>query len=308
MTRPTWLLSAFVIAAIATAAMASTVEAADPKLRLCTARKDGVYHFAGERIAAAAAGHGVAIDVVETAGSLFNMAALRARLCDAAIAQADAVLRFAQLYRGDGIALTEPLPLHREFVHLVCRRAAGIATIGELAGRGGAARLLTGEPGSGSTVTWTVLSAMDPLYGGVTVSRVGRSLAVATLADGKADCLLHVAGLGSGYMAEVDGANADLRLVSIDSGSPLDADVLGLAVYARDQIPAGIYAGLQPDPTPTPTPTISIQALLITTSRWAERHPQGYAALRAAVEQVRPEILDLPGQADNTESDSPSAE
>lgn len=299
MIRPTWMLSVFVVAAIATAA---TAEAADPKLRLCTARKDGVYYFAGERIAAAAANNGVAIDVVETAGSLFNMAALRARLCDAAIAQADAVLRFAQLYRGDGIALTEPLPLHREFVHLVCRRATGIATISELAARGSAARLLTGEPGSGSTVTWTVLSALDPLYGGIMVSSIGRSLAVATLADGKADCLLHVAGLGSGYMAEVDSANADLRIISIDTESPLDADVLGLAVYARDQIPAGTYAGLQP--AATPTRTISIQALLITTSRWAERHPQGYAALRAAVEHARPEILGLPGQEENAESDS----
>ncbi len=300
MLRLTRLFSALVVAAIATTAKA---EAADPKLRLCTARKDGIYYFVGERIATEAAVNGVDVQVVETAGSLFNMAGMQARLCDAAIAQADAVLHFNRLDRGGGIALAEPVPLHREFVHLVCRHTAGLSTAMDLATRGKAARVLIGEPGSGSTVTWTVLSSLEAPYGAITVKPLGRSLAVATLAEGQADCLLYVAGIGSSYMMQVDGATVDLRLIDVDSEAVFDADVQGVAVYTRDEIPAGSYARLQPDETPTRT--ISMQALLITSANWVDRHPQAYAALRAAAEQVRAEILDAPEGAPTTGDDSP---
>ncbi len=287
--------AALLAAALAGSLLAAgAAHAAEPTLRLCTARKDGLYYAAGEQIAAAAEERGVAVAIVETAGSLFNLAALEARLCDAAIAQADALLRFGDIDRDRSVDLEDPVPLHREFVYLVCRRDGPVAAVGDLAALAGKARVAIGEPGSGSTATWTALTEIAPAYAAVTTRFLGQSVAVTWLMEDRVDCLIYVAGHGTGYMRSIAAAGEDLRLVPVDDPAFAEAKVQGLSPYRFEDIPAGRYPALQP--AGEAVRTISVEALVIATKRWADRHAAAHQGFLSAIAAARPAILDRAGQ------------
>lgn len=273
---------------------AAAAHAAPPILKLCTARKGGLYYAAGEIIAAAAEPAGVLVRVTETAGSLHNVEALSRRVCDAAIVQADAVLRYGREHWAKRLDLATPmLPLYHEYLYLICRRDSGILAVGDLAGDR-KARLLVGEPGSGSTVTWAVLSGVAPQYAQVTTMQVGRQLALRTLMDGKADCLAYVAGVGTEFMKEADAAGDTLRLIGANDPDFEVTEETGLELYRFAALPDGTYPGLQKGPGEIST--IVVQALFVVSERWAKKHPEAFQTIRDVVEDVRPAILKRAGQ------------
>ncbi len=304
MNTPTFLLRACTAAAISLAAVlvpdlarqgAWAQGAAPPNLQLCTAGRGGIYHFAGRQIAAASDRARVSITVLESDGSLANTRGLANGTCDAAILQADAILAY-DLENPDNRLDLAPLDyLHREYVHLVCRRDAQITEVADLVDGAETTRILMGAVGSGSHVTWRSFTRLDPDYAPVlSVAIDDREAMASALIQGRAECLLFVTGLNSAYMAALEERGDAFRLVPVDDGDFDDFEMLGNKLYKFARIPAETYPRLQVDTGAVET--ISIRALFAVRAAWAAIHMDAHDAVRSAVAQANDAILRRAGE------------
>ena len=121
------------------------------EVAICTGGKSGVYYGAGQTIAAADKSQ-VTIKPVETKGSWENLGLVaEGKTCKAAIVQSDAIPAFARARAADARVLTRASTLHREYVHALCNRRAGIDNLYYVDAKHPVA---VGESGSGSWVTF----------------------------------------------------------------------------------------------------------------------------------------------------------
>lgn len=277
-------LTALVLAALALPAAGAET------LALCTARADGNYYAAGEAIRARTNPDRLQITLVETEGSVDNLERLARGACDAAIVQLDAYLVYQESHRGDRLALARPSYLYDEFVHLVCRRDAGIESIEDLAGGSGNS-ILIGEPDSGSAATWRYFTLLDPSYAPVAARTVGGMQALAEMREpGGPTCMMFVSGLRSPYSASVAETGARLRLVPIDDPDLDEARFAGERIYRFRDIPGDTYPALRGDGASRNLETLTVGATLFVTERWASDHPDAHALLGEAIQRAKPDI------------------
>jgi TRAP transporter TAXI family solute receptor len=260
---------------------ASTAQAAE--LALCTARADGNYFAAGEIIRSRINAERLKVGLRETAGSVDNLGKLARGECDAAIVQLDAYLVYQEANRWKRLELARPNYLYEEFVHLVCRRDAGIESIEDLANEDGKHEVLIGEPESGSAATWRYFTILDPVYAKTLTRTVGGAEALAALQKpGGASCMVYVSGLRSRFSDSVANAGDTLALVPVDDPDLDEARFAGERIYRFRKIPADTYPTLGAGTRKRDLETLTVGATLFVTQSWAEANYDANAPPRSS--------------------------
>ena len=288
-------ISAVSLTGMLVCAMPIPVYAQDvlPHVNLCTGAKDGNYDFAGIQIALQAKGslHGT---LINTAGSLDNLAKLDAGTCDAAIVQADAYSVYLQQNPRSTLSLERGRALFPEFVHFICNENAGLSKI---TGLQKTQTVLIGPAGSGSSVTWNSFKLADPArYESIPTQPIGGIRAAGKVQDGSdAACMFTVIGLkASGINAINDLAKTSsgriLLVNAQDSDIPGVKDPKGKTMYEKASIPGGTYPDLQHGTFGTSVPTITVQSILVANSNWVDANGAAYDALLKAVNGAMPTI------------------
>jgi len=242
-------------------------------LKLCTAQAGNNYHKAGELIADALRNL-MQVEVVETKGSWENletMSASRPR-CDAILAQDDAVALHRFQNEESKLAMERLATLFNEKAHLLCNRKVTADRFKDL--KPGAVDILTNEYGSGSFITWRVLSKLNPKYRQYGSTEKGLDESLLTLLDNeRATCLFYVSRLGGQTLNRANQNFGDrLKLVGIED-EKLEKVVTRLqrALYRKDEIQSDIYPNL----LGKNVPTIAVNAVFFLSSQWKAENPDG---------------------------------
>ena len=251
------------------------------KLRLCTAQAGNNYHRAGELIAIALRNH-MAVQVIETKGSWENletMSSSRPR-CDAILAQDDAVALHRFQNEESKLAMERLAKLFEEKAHLICNRKVSADRFQDIAPN--RVDMLTNEYGSGSFITWRVISKLNPIYRKFSASERGLDEALLKLLDNeKPTCLFYVSRLGGQTLNRANQNFGDrLKLVSFEAPK-LEKVVsrLGRSLYRRDVIGAQVYPNL----TNKTLPTVSVNAVFFLSSEWKAQNPGGSKLLSKSI-------------------------
>lgn len=264
------------------------------EVAICTGGKSGVYYGAGQTIAAAADKSQVTIKPVETKGSWENLGLVaEGKTCKAAIVQSDAIPAFARARASDARVLTRASTLHREYVHALCNRRAGIDNLYYVDAKHPVA---VGESGSGSWVTFQNWISYDKdRYGVVPLVFEGGIIGAGLAAEGSAvSCMIYDVGLRSGDMNKINDRYGDqLMLVPATGRVFRDAkDERGNPLYEMLEIPSGTYPALQPAGMLYGTKAVEVptQRAVVVVNREA-LGSANFAALMDAVSKARAKIL-----------------
>jgi hypothetical protein len=99
----------------------------------------------------------------------------------------------------------------------VCNRDSGIDAIKDFYGT--KKTIIIGKPGSGSATTWYGFGVAEKRYQPLSTLDVEGAVATTRLINGKADCMLFVAGLNSVKMQEINAlGKGKLKLVKLNDG------------------------------------------------------------------------------------------
>jgi len=282
------------VAIVALLAGHCTANAAPKDMRICTGGESGNYFFAGSHIAAQAKGS-VNVDVVSTRGSMDNLERIEKGECNAGIVQSDAFLAYQRAYPKSTLKLERSGVLYNELVHLICNRSAKVGKITKLTPQNVVA---VGRNGSGSAVTWDGFISVDQKrYKPVQTVPLDGERALAKVADGtEVQCMLFTAGLNTPFVKDTVTAYKDrVELVPTDDRDIKDAkDPKGNPLYSYDAIPSGMYpvnGGLF-----NGVDTISVKALLVVSSDWADQNDREYNKFLEAVRKALPAIKQRVGQ------------
>ena len=274
------------------ACLTGTAAQADD-LSLCTARADGNYYAAGEAIRSRLSADRLRLELLETAGSVDNLKKLARGECDAAIVQLDAYLVYQEANRSERLELARPSYLYEEYVHLICRRDAGIASIEDLSGAEAQHTVMIGEAASGSAATWRYFTLLDSSYESVATQTIGGTQALAALRkSASAACMIFVSGLHSPFSAAVDGAGDSLMIVPVDDPDLDEARFGGERIYRFRRIPAGTYPALESGGKRGDLETLTVGATLFVTQRWAAEYYDTNTYLVEAILRAKPAILE----------------
>lgn len=263
--------------------------AEDVKLKLCTGSSGGNYYASGEEIERQVARQNVEVELIETDGSMDNMQRMAKGECDAGFTQIDAYLHYQALNQDARLKVEWPRHLYEEYLHFVCRRDIGIESVEQLRQRTESYSLVAGPAGSGSSVTWDSITRLNPDYLDVETQNAEHDLALKSVIDGKASCLMIVSGLSSNYLNLMDESGEQLRLISIDDKAFLEAKHFGKPIYDIRDIPKDTYRNLQA-PSGKPVETLVVKAVMLISRAWAGNHASALDTLIEGVKRATPII------------------
>ena len=266
--------------------------AAEAPLVLCTGGSEGNYFATGRDMAKHANPKYLNISVVETSGSIDNLQRMARRECGAAIVQTDAYLVYQVRHRDRPVEVTRNRFLFAEFVHLVCRRDANVATTGDLLADPGRHKILVGAKESGSALTWHAFTLLDRRYGQMPIENVGGDAALDRVLNGQAQCLFFVSGLGSKFGAMVNQRGRDLRLIPITDDAFRSAEFSSVTLYEIRHFPKGYYSNLEAGFSDVTVETLTVGATLVIDRHWSDRYPNGRSALLGALGGAMPAITE----------------
>jgi TRAP transporter TAXI family solute receptor len=236
-----------------------------PALTACTAEdKPGTVTVAGGEpggfylefatlLAESIQRHGVAgsASALTTGGSLDNLRQLLTGQATFAVALADAAAQKMPAGGPSGAGIAALGRVYENYVHCVVRRAGGIRTLTELAGR----TVAVGEPGSGTSLTTprlleaaglaSVAVGAAPAANGdktVTVLNLGLNAGLAALQDGSVDALFWSGGVPTAAIAATH-HEVGLGFLDLSPLLPKLRTKYG-AFYDRVLIPEGAYEGI----------------------------------------------------------------
>ncbi|GAB6042494.1 TAXI family TRAP transporter solute-binding subunit [Endothiovibrio diazotrophicus] len=264
------------------------VDSIKPVYRLCTAGHDGNYYRFGE-ILRRKAQHHLAVDVVETAGSMENLAKMESGECDGAYVQRSAFLAYAGRHPEGHFDFERIGTPAREYAHMICNRKSDVDSVGDLIGK----TLLTGAPGSGSELAWSDFVTMDDSYARVRTEPVGGATALDKVALGQADCMLFVASLNTELLKKADAQGERLVLIPVNDWDFNDkkyrsgalfkgyVDQSGEEVYHFADIPGNQYEHIQ-DGLFSSVETLIVPVDMISSLTWSKKDPQAYESLLSA--------------------------
>lgn len=295
MIRKTSIILACAIAGLPQIALAQQAPAAQPTVRLCTGARDGNYEFAGIQIAQQAKG-ALNVVILNTQGSLDNLAKLDKGECDAAIVQSDAYGVYIKQNAKSALNLEKARSLYQEYLHVICNTQAKLSKITKLTKDH---TILVGPLGGGTSTTWESFKNADPKrYGMIPTLPIGGLRAVNIVQEGsEAACMLFVTGLKSGQINEANqvALNSKGRLALIDaddSDLPKVKDPKGKPIYTKATIPSGTYpGGLQPSSMfGSSVDTIAVDAVFVTNAAFINANEEPYNVLLRAVNNAVPAI------------------
>ncbi|MBD2105994.1 TAXI family TRAP transporter solute-binding subunit [Nodosilinea sp. FACHB-13] len=215
----------------------------------------------------------IAIEVLETDGSLQNMDLLKTNAAQLALVQSDTPVQPPVR----AVALLFP-----ELFHLLARTNTNINGVADLRGK----RVALMPKGSGSyALFWPLVQHYGLSADTVTVLPMPVDQAHAALATGKVDALFRVITLGNPAVGKLL-QTGTTRLIPIDQA---DALQLSLPYLEAQVIPKGTYNGGRPVP-PTDLPAVAVNALLVAHESLP---PKVVNALTQTLHQNRNELVAL---------------
>jgi TRAP transporter TAXI family solute receptor len=263
-----WCLA--ILAAVPVAAQQATPQAAPQAgtrfVRIATGSPGGVYYPLGGAICRffnlATERHGLRCTAEPSAGSVANLADLRAGRVEIAIVQSDvqADARRQQGRTPPFEAMRALFSAHAEAFTLVAQPEAHIATVADLAGK----RVALGENGSGVRVM--ALAVLEAL--GMPQVRLGRVLALSPVAEDRdfcahrIDAFIYVVGHPDGVIQ--DAVRCGGRLVAVD-GEGVRALIARRPEYVATVLPGGLYPGQAGE-----VRTIATTATVVTTAQLSD--------------------------------------
>ena len=223
------------------------------EVNIMTGGASGTYIQIGRDVAGLTQGTGRTVNVVESAGSLENLEAVRdRRYTQFGIVQSD-VLDFVRTFRAENAAMRRiarstriVFPLYNEEVHIVTRKSSGIDVLAGLSGRS----VGVGVANSGTNLTATFLFEVAHVRPDRLIT-VSAGDALDQLMNGTIDAFVYVAGAPTKLLQDTS-ASDDLKIV------PVTAAELG-GYYGTSIIRAGTYPWLLEDVT-----TAAVRAVLMT--------------------------------------------
>lgn len=227
----------------------SSVQAAP--IKLCSGSSTGIYYEAALDIAKAA-GRGLQVEVLETAGTTENIdralygAKEAADSCDAFIGQPDGMVNEIRSTPAVAKKVRQVGTLHREYLQVVCGKDSGVKDLNDLEDEPGHYTLAVGEEGSGAWLLWQNIIAEDEDYADVRIVKEGGISALSSVASGDTTCALITAGLKNGTMNDADSMySEELALVGANDKDFNDAvGIDGKTIYEYSEID-GVYPNLQ---------------------------------------------------------------
>jgi hypothetical protein len=255
------------LAAAATLAVAAPASAQEETfITIGTGGVTGVYYPTGGAICRLVnrdrADHGIRCGVESTAGSVFNINAVRNGELEFGVAQSDwqyhaynGTSRFEEQGAFEGLRAV--FSVHPEPFTVVARADAGIETFEDLQGK----RVNVGNPGSGQRGTMEVLMeemgwTMDDFAVASELQAAEQSQA---LCDNNIDAMIYTVGHPSGSIQEATTA-CDSVLVDVNNEAT-EALVEENPFYRVATIPGGMYRG-----NPDDTTTFGVGATFITSA------------------------------------------
>jgi hypothetical protein len=273
------------LAAAATLAVAAPASAQEETfITIGTGGVTGVYYPTGGAICRLVnrdrADHGIRCGVESTAGSVFNINAVRNGELEFGVAQSDwqyhayqGSSRFEE--QGAFEDLRAVFSVHPEPFTVVARADAGIETFEDLQGK----RVNVGNPGSGQRGTMEVLMeemgwTMDDFAVASELQAAEQSQA---LCDNNIDAMVYTVGHPSGSIQEATTA-CDSVLVDVDNEAT-EALVEENPFYRVATIPGGMYRG-----NPDDTTTFGVGATFVTSADVSD--DVVYTVVRAVFENI----------------------
>lgn len=237
--------------------------------RIATAATGGTYYPVGALIATAISAPpgsrpcaqggpcgvpGLIASAIASEGSVANVAAIQENRVESGLVQGD-VAALAQM--GAAPDLRAIAALYTEAIHVVTRRDAGIATIGDLRGK----RVSVDMAGSGTMVdAGIILAAAGLAPGDFTEARLNASDAARALSRNELDAFFFVGGYPAPAIAELAG-QVEISLL------PIPAELARQVAQdhpflSESTIPPGTYQGQG-----EAVPTLSVAAIWATSAR-----------------------------------------
>ncbi len=210
-------------------------------VNIMTGGATGTYIQIGRDIAKLGQAIGMDVTVVESAGSMENIAAVRdRRYTQFGIVQSD-VLDFIRTFKNEDPAMRRiargtkiAFPLYNEEVHIVTKKSAPINVLADLSGK----TVAVGAPNSGTNLTTTFLFEVTNIRPQTLVT-IKAAEALEELRAGRIDAFVYVAGAPTKLLADT-GPNEDLKLIPVAAGA-----ISGY--YGTSIIKAGTYPWLKED-------------------------------------------------------------
>ena len=261
-----------------------------PTFKLCTADPKGNYQRFGDLLKKSAA-LGVNVELVNTAGSMQNLAYMQEQKCDGAYVQRNAFTVYAERNPSGSFYFERLATPALEYAHMVCNRDSGVEDVGDLIGK----TLLVGDQGSGTEVTWSEFVHMDNNYADVDTKSVGGSRALQQVATGQADCMLYVASLNTELMRTANTMGDTLQLVPVNDWDFNDKkygggklfkghlDQSGERVYEFQDLPSNQYDNIQDGIFFSEVETLTVPVDMVANLEWSEKHSTAYSYLLDAV-------------------------
>jgi hypothetical protein len=214
--------------------------------------------------------HGVRCLVESTAGSVYNINAIRAGELDMGIAQSDwqyhAVHGTAEksfIEAGPFQDLRAVFSGHGEPVTIIARADANIKHVDDLVGK----RVNIGNPGSGTEATWNLMwETMGHENGKADLQLAAQLKSVETpraLCDNKIDALFFLVGHPNGLSKEAT-TTCDAVMVEV-TGPAVDNLVENTPFYRHATIPGGMYRG-----NPNDTKAFGVGATFVSSTKTSE--------------------------------------
>lgn len=284
-----FLVSLFVVGVLPSA------NAAQPALRICGGIQDGRYYQTAGDIAVRVRDVIRAEVLPPTQGSMDNLQKLSAGECDAALAQADALIVQSHRDANFRVNIEAPVSLYQETAHLLCPVGSNITKLSQLIDRAQEVALLVGSPNGGSAITWDNVAHAVPGLENVATFNIGGQRALTAVSQGAFEngprqyipCMFWVGGVGAALIADADkGSGNQMKLVDYLNVDQILAinDRFGRPVYSVTRIPNSVYPGLAS--RVNNIDTFSVSALFLVRTDWAEAHETEYDTLLRRLRQM----------------------
>ncbi len=283
-------------------ALTSTSFAAPVKANLCTGSTDGLYYFEGNVIKSKVRADELTLNVIgNTGGSVKNLEYLMNGDCDMAIVQNDAWSVYS-FTKPEIIPLLDKVStLHKEVVHFLVNRNAGINKITDLKDN-----KVVSFANGGAQVTWdSIVKAFGKKLSdekskpSVDGSVDGVEALHKAASGDEIQATIYVAGFGTPFMVN-DAANKGDKLVLLPISDGFDdvKDVKGKQLYSYVEIPYSSYKNIMPSGMfgRKDVTTIGVDAVLVVRKDWKEKNKPVYSNFLRAVDSSMADIKKRTGQ------------
>ena len=252
-------------------------------LRIATGKETGIYYSVAGKLLQQQLGN-TKSELISTNGSVQNLEMLKNGTADIAFCQLDALINMT----GADMDILIIKRLYPEYVHLIVSQGSKIKSIKDFDLK--KAKFAIGPDGSGTWVTWKSFCTADKSYADVATVPLGGARALSALESKDVDAVLLIGGLGMGDAMKANNDGAKFELAAVDDWDFNNAVYKKDKVYDFIDLPAKTYPMLIEGMFKGSVETIKVDAVLVTTAKWADANANLYDKLFDAATRTIPNI------------------